>query len=1097
MSKVTPPILTGIYPRKRLFARLDRMRKQPVIWVCGPPGCGKTTLVSSYLDARKLPCLWYQIDEGDADPATFYYYLGMGARAAAPQKKKPLPLLTPEYQQGIPTFTLRYFEELYNRLNPPKRRSNPLSPPMAKSNPPSSPFDKGGIKGGFVVVFDNYQEIPTNSPFHEVILNGLSIIPAGINVIIISRSDPPPALIRLRANHQMEVLAWDDLRLTWEESEGIVRQRSREKQTREAISHLHKAADGWAAGLVLMLESVERKVIEPQALGKLTPEEIIDYFGNELFEKTEGEIRDFLLKTAFFPKMTAKMAEDLTGLSHAGRILNTLSRTHYFTEKRFHGEFIYQYHPLFRDFLISRAKETFSPKTRSILIHGAATLLEEAGQTEDAAVLLRDARDWDGLVRLITKYAPTMLAQGRNLPLEDWLNSLPGGILDSNPWILFWMGSCRLPFHPGQSQLFFEKAFEQFKTREDLKGILLAWSGIVESIWFDLSDFKRFDKWISVLAEILHDPGKLPSDEIGTRVACSMFTALLIRQPQHPEIDMWSERLLASLEHRTNVSAKIIALARQVLYRMFTGDYVKLKDVTDSLRNLAQSRDASPLARLTTKFAESICHRFAGSHEKGLEAISDGLEISRITGIHILDRMFLYHGTLSALSVNDGRKAEEWMEKLESSSTPSKAWDKTFYHILKTRVALFQGNPDEAAAHAETALKFSRDVGSPLSLFICHLLKCHTAHLRSRERESAEHLNQAFHLAGMIKSKNAKFYALFARALFSLDQGKEELCLLSLREALAIGKEGKYFDTYIDRPPAMVRLCSQALDAGIEVEYVQELISKRNLIPEKPLLHLENWPWPLKIYTLGRFELLKDGKPIQFTRKTQRRPLALLKTLIAFGGKGVREDQIEDALWPEADGDIAHQSFKITLHRLRQLLGYEKAIRLQEGRLTLDPRHCWVDAWAFEQILEQAEALWKEGKKEVALGLMEKATEMYGGAFLSREIEQPWATSLRERLRGKFLRSVGRSGLYWQQAGRWEEALDCYHKMLEIDDLAEEFYQGLMTCHQHLGQRAEALSVYHRCKRALSQAFGVEPSPKTQAIYQFIMKRRNGEGGNR
>jgi LuxR family maltose regulon positive regulatory protein len=118
--------------------------------------------------------------------------------------------------------------------------------------------------------------------------------------------------------------------------------------------------------------------------------------------------------------------------------------------------------------------------------------------------------------------------------------------------------------------------------------------------------------------------------------------------------------------------------------------------------------------------------------------------------------------------------------------------------------------------------------------------------------------------------------------------------LKSLREALILGKEGGYLGTFIDHPSTMERLCAKALDAGIEVEYVQDLIRKRNLIPEKPPLHLENWPWPLKIYTLGRFELLKDGKPIRFSRKARQKPLALLKALIAFGGKGIRADQIED-----------------------------------------------------------------------------------------------------------------------------------------------------------------------------------------------------------
>jgi ATP/maltotriose-dependent transcriptional regulator MalT len=130
MSKITLPIFVGVYPRNRLFVLLDRMRKQPVIWISGPPGCGKTTLIASYLQTRKIPCLWYQIDEGDADPATFFYYLGQAAKRAAPRKKKNPPLLTPEYLQGISTFTFRYFEELYSRLIPLSPPFNPPLPPL-------------------------------------------------------------------------------------------------------------------------------------------------------------------------------------------------------------------------------------------------------------------------------------------------------------------------------------------------------------------------------------------------------------------------------------------------------------------------------------------------------------------------------------------------------------------------------------------------------------------------------------------------------------------------------------------------------------------------------------------------------------------------------------------------------------------------------------------------------------------------------------------------------------------------------------------------------------------------------------------------------
>ena len=62
-------------------------------------GSGKTALTASYLDNGKFPCLWYRMDEGDGDIATFFYYLGLAAKKASPRKRKPLPLLTPEYLQ--------------------------------------------------------------------------------------------------------------------------------------------------------------------------------------------------------------------------------------------------------------------------------------------------------------------------------------------------------------------------------------------------------------------------------------------------------------------------------------------------------------------------------------------------------------------------------------------------------------------------------------------------------------------------------------------------------------------------------------------------------------------------------------------------------------------------------------------------------------------------------------------------------------------------------------------------------------------------------------------------------------------------------------
>src|SRR5215813_8444677 len=116
LAKTTRPSLTGILPRERLYAMLDAARIRRVVWITGPPGCGKTTLVASYLEQRGLPSLWYQVDEGDQDAASFFYYLSLAAREPGGDATPGLPQLTPEYHAAIAPFARRYFQALFAQL---------------------------------------------------------------------------------------------------------------------------------------------------------------------------------------------------------------------------------------------------------------------------------------------------------------------------------------------------------------------------------------------------------------------------------------------------------------------------------------------------------------------------------------------------------------------------------------------------------------------------------------------------------------------------------------------------------------------------------------------------------------------------------------------------------------------------------------------------------------------------------------------------------------------------------------------------------------------------------------------------------------------
>jgi DNA-binding SARP family transcriptional activator len=53
---------------------------------------------------------------------------------------------------------------------------------------------------------------------------------------------------------------------------------------------------------------------------------------------------------------------------------------------------------------------------------------------------------------------------------------------------------------------------------------------------------------------------------------------------------------------------------------------------------------------------------------------------------------------------------------------------------------------------------------------------------------------------------------------------------------------------------------------------------------------------------------------------------------------------------------------------------------------------------------------------------------------------------------------------------------------IEIEPLAEPFYQGLMRACLALRQLAEGLEVYERCRKLLAAELRVAPSPETEAL---------------
>ncbi|MBI5575296.1 MAG: hypothetical protein HY896_02915 [Deltaproteobacteria bacterium] len=1058
VAKVTAPRITGYFPRRNLFRLLDAARKRPVIWISAPAGSGKTTLVGSYIETRGLSCLWYQVDEGDVDPASFFYYMGLAARRAAPRNRTPLPLLSPEYHPNLSVFSLRYFERLYARLKP-----------------------------GSVLVFDNCQKVPPESFVHDVLREGLSALPKGLNAILISRGDPPPAFARDRAHRTMEVMGWEELRLTHTETEGIARLRRKRKVSKETARMLHGRTDGWAAGLVLILEQTDRHPVESRRLGERSPEELFDYFAEEVFGRLEENVRAFLLRSVFLERTTVGMAEKLAGEPRAGLILSYLSRNNYFTQKHLHGEPVYEYHSLFREFLLARAKAALPAQDIALIQREAADLLAGNGQLEAAVALYRECGAWEEAMRIVLSQASSLVAQGRYRTLGEWLAAIPKSETENNPWIDYWTGASRLPFEPRESRKAFEEAFRRFYELRDVGGVFLAWSGIAESIMYGHEGLKPLDRWFSLLDGLMNEFGDFPSEEIGARVTCSMIRALALRRPPYSAMERWADRAHHVSQTCGDLSVRIEALVNMAIFRYAEGNLRKLEFLLDTLRETVKLQDVPPIARLTVNWLEAAYANLASCYEMGMKAVSEGLALSGATGVHVMDYMLMGQGVLCSLKTGDFPTAGRYLGDMAASLPSAKPWEASFYHYAAAWEALLRGETAHADLHSSENLRLCEEVGNPWTVYLSHSLRGFLFHAAGENGKAADSLSMACQTGAHSRNEYTRFLCLLSQSYFYLQEGNESAALLSLREGMRVGRENGYVNLYMWQPGVIEGIMAKALDAGIETAYAQDLIRRNALVPDRPL-DAERWPYPFEVFTLGRFDLVKYGERIPVSKKVQQKPLQMLKALITLGGSEIAEETITDLLWPDSEGDLAHQAFTSTLHRLRKLVGDEKAIALRDGRLTLSDRHGWVDAWAFERLIEQAGNARKrdagrDGGAEI-LRMIEKAVGLYKGPFLPEETKHPKAVSLRERLRSKFLRAVETLGRHWESADEWEKAVDCYRRGIEAESLAEEFYRCLIVCYRRLGRDAEAHATYRACRNVLSASLGIAPSPGTESVYR-------------
>lgn len=1050
-AKLTRPAATGLLQRERLFRELDLSVRCKVLWISGPGGAGKTSLVATWLDARDIDCIWYRLDAGDADLANLFHYLRLSGRGR--ESVEPLPAFAPAHVAELDLHARRFFEAYF-----------------------------AGEYEALTLVFDNFERLPTGSRVDEVLAAMLAVLPAHSRVIVLSRGGAPAALARWEASPDFAAIGWDRLRFSSEESSALAAAWG--MRDPGELAPITRSARGWAAGIVLMLRAAQDGVTVKEGAAE-PPRGLFNYFASEIFERAPAGTQAFLLKTALLADITPDIAEALTGEPRAHRILAKLHQDHFFIERKAQAETTYELHPLFRDFLRARAMQTLTAAAIDGDRRRAAELLEEAGQVDAAAALWIEAQDWEQLARLICECAQELIGRAKVATLHGWLDQLPHERVERSGWLLLWRGWCLLATkHDGWHESL-ERARSVFDGARDVTGSFLVRGWLMQST---ASSQECGRLALEVLAIVERDWPQLP-----LREQLDSLT-LLRNDPRTPAslpLVRSVSKAAASLLDRVDRTEPRLRVANVIAQSAtYSGDLAQLKAVDRDSGHLLGTGEGS--VRLRALFLANVSYHsvLCGTRDENqrrcdeLAALADACDFS-------VDQAFVWTSTLFvALAARDFARAGAWERRLRpvAALVP---WRYLQYLGLSCHLHLQTGHVPLALDKAQE-LHALMPIDSPFrGTALCTLGQ---VVLEQGDVQRALGLLED----GLAASRVWRHPAIMWSALLTLAvahgrAGHEALALEHLHEALVIGREfGLVRGSPMVADGLLSDAMSLALRRSVEPDYVEAIIRKTGLPAPSP--ELEQWPWPVRIRTLGMTALEVCGAepgPRQPTGKRQRqKPLELLHLLITHGSKPVPLAAAIDALWPEAEGDSAKKTFDITLHRLRKVLGADAAVALERGRLSIDAQTCWVDAFSFARLVAHIEAGEAQADDESLDDTMVRALALYRGHFLTDEADHPWAAAYRDKLRAQFMRLVDLTGERWEASGRRADAELCYRKALELDPLAEALYRRLMQSLSGRGETAEALDVYRRCREMLSDVLGRKPSPETVAAYERLLATR-------
>ena len=1040
VAKVARPRMMDLQPRRRLFSRLDALRRDhPIPWIAAPAGSGKTSLLVSYVEARKIPTIWYRVDEGDRHAADLFFYMRLALEVFEHSRRAGLELPSFSAKVDVGHFSRRFFEAFFARL-----------------------------PAGALLALDDYHLATDDSSWQLAMEKLVAGIPPTMNVVVLSRRAPPAALVRARVHGEIGFLERAEIQLTEGEVAALAKRRftgtKKTKPSSTDLKQIHEATGGWAAGVSLLLRRNRPEAL-PARRADAEMQPIFDYLASAVFSELAANAQRVLLYTAFLPSFSAGQAAELSGVSRADQELRALYRSGFFLECDDAREDVYHFHPLFRSFLAYRAVLTLGPAELKEVRARAALLLRADGRDEGAFELLLEIGNFESLTELIVSRAPALFAEGRITLLNRWLSALPIGLVHGGGWLSYWKGMCALTGTPAASRAEFERALERFIAARDGAGAYLAWAGAAHALTYEARTWRGIQRWLDRLADIERFCPVFPSADVGCQVVSALLMGFTLAGAEASMLESWAARAMSLAENTNDPTVRVMSTSVLLLHYALYGDAGRAAVLVAKLAEREESGPAGFVARVAAKGAMAALAWHQGDLADSLAAAREGIALMADSVVPMWQSALLVFGSLSALEQGDPAQVSRFLKRLSQIAEAGSPLDVSAYHAIRARQAIVRGDLAGALLAIELSLDSARAVGFSWGQGGCLIITTYLAfELKEPERASAA-LAAVMRLEDQSGDPVLAYWRLVIQADRALREGDRPSAIDFVGRAFTLGRDQQLFANHCPTPDRIAELCRLALQEGIEPEYVRTLVRRRGLVADPPPLDVPDWPWPIKIFTLGQLEVSVGDLSVTLGRGRMI-PL-LLKTIVALGAEaGARRiavARIIAALWPDTDGDAANHAFEMTLLRLRKQIGPEghRAIQLENERLSIHRSVCWTDIDALEVVLKEIAGLDRTASNpdvdpDTLAALGERLLALYRGGFADGDNVPPALVAFDGRLRARVSGAVLALGRRHEQRALPALAESLYLRALESDPLLEALRGPAAHCIARRGRPEEA-----------------------------------------